>query len=95
MKKADLLKEVAEKAQTTGKIADAVIVALTDTIITETTAGNDIKVPGLGTFKPVVKAARKITYPEKAALKFKIEKGFSTRFVEKVSLKELKKATKK
>lgn len=104
MKKADLLKEVAEKAQTTGKVADAVIIALTDTIITETTAGNDIKVPGLGTFKPVVKAARtginpatkeKITYPEKAALKFKIEKGFSTRFVEKVSLKELKKATKK
>ena len=46
MKKADLLKEVAEKAQTTGKIADAVIVALTDTIIAETTAGNDIKVPG-------------------------------------------------
>ena len=101
MKKAELLKEVATKAETTSKVADSVITALTDVIITETTAGRDIKVIGLGTFKPSVRAARtgvnpatkeKVTHPEKAIIKFKIEKGFSSRFSDQVTLKELKKA---
>lgn len=104
MKKAELLKEVATKAETTSKVADAVITALTDTIISETISGKDIKVPGLGTFKPAIRSPRegvnpatkeKVTHPEKAIIKFKIEKGFSSRFSDQVTLKELKKAMNK
>lgn len=101
MKKTELLKEVATKAETTSKVADSVITALTDVIITETTAGRDIKVTGLGTFKPAIRSPRegvnpatkeRVTHPEKAIIKFKIEKGFSSRFSDQVTVKELKKA---
>jgi len=86
MKKNEFIKEIARRHLSTHKHAEEMLNSLIATIQDELkTDAMESKVPGLGTFKLVTRAARSgrnphtgeaMEIPEKMVLKFKAAKGF-------------------
>ena len=85
MKKHEFIRTVAEKTGLPQIAVGDVLSGIIETVKEELETTNESKLPGIGTFKVVFRAERtavnprtgeRITVPEKAVLKFKIQKGF-------------------
>ncbi|MCL2740134.1 MAG: HU family DNA-binding protein [Oscillospiraceae bacterium] len=64
MNKADLIAKLSASTGTTKKAAEEFVAALADIIVKTVKAGEDVKIPGLGAFKLVHRAARTGVNPQ-------------------------------
>ncbi len=67
MNRTELVDSVAQKAVLDKKRAEAAVNAMTETVITETKAGNKVTIFGFGTFSPGSRAARMGRNPQTGA----------------------------
>lgn len=67
MNKQDLIKHLALNADVSRRDAEAVLDALSATIVEEVSDGNDIVVPGVGKFGVTTRAARTARNPQTGA----------------------------
>jgi DNA-binding protein HU-beta len=63
MKKADIIKAVAERANVTKKVAETAVNTITDCIIDALSRGDIVRLVGFGTFSVRKRAARKARNP--------------------------------
>lgn len=86
MKKTEFIKAVSQKALCTQKTAGEVLSAIIETVKDELKSdGGESRVPGMGTFKIVVRKEKKcrnpqdgetVISPEHPVVRFKVIKGF-------------------
>ena len=88
MNKAELVKGISEKAKVSQTEVNAVLSAFVDTIVKEVAGnGDQVSLPGLGTFKQAQRAARigrnpstggTVQIPAKKVLVFKVSSGLKS-----------------
>jgi DNA-binding protein HU-beta len=80
MKKAEFIKEVAERSGVSKSQADAVVKAFTEVVTERLSKGDKIQLVGFGTFETQIRSEREgrnpatgavVTYPAKTVPKFK------------------------
>ncbi len=88
MNKAELIKKVAEKAELTGRDAEAAVDAAVEIIADALIAGEEVKISGFGIFAKKERAARegtnpatqeKITIAASSTVAFKVSKTLKDR----------------
>lgn len=88
MTKSDMTRKIAESCGLTQVLAGKVVETFLEEMIKSLTEKNAVSFPGFGTFKPVVRAARKgvnpltkkpLDIPEKTSVRFSPGKDFKTR----------------
>ena len=86
MTKAEMIAKVEEATGAGKKVASEMVNAYEAALVADLKAGNDYRIHGLGTLKPVTRAARKgrnpqtgdeITIPAKNTVKLSVSKNFA------------------
>ena len=86
MTKAQMIAKVEEATNCGKKVASELVSAYEDALLTALKSGDEYRIQGLGTLKPVTRAARTgrnpqtgdaITIPEKKTVKLSVSKNFA------------------